>query len=148
VAAWSKSTPTVPEEPRKPHLELRLAARGCLAIATLYNAGPDSLRVLSYVEAGERHYDPFTIELTGLLESRTLHFYDDRNESGPVVIDLEPNQSQEHALDLAEWARRKANGSRPLAPGPYSMSAIYRVSMAAPVWSGELRSPTVPIVID
>jgi hypothetical protein len=121
--------------------------RGACAIVTLYNAGPDLLKAFSYVDAGERHYDPFTIVLTGLIESRTLHFYDDRNESALVIVDLEPSQTCEQVLELDAWAKRKANGSRPLASGDYTMFATYHVSMAGPVWNGTLHSPTVPITI-
>jgi hypothetical protein len=134
------------EQPQR-DLELRLAVRGAFAIVALYNAGPDLLRVLSYVDAGERHYDPFTIVLTGPIASRTLHFYDDRNESGLVIVDLEPGQTCEHVLELDAWAKRKANGSRPLEPGNYTALATYQVSMAGPVWNGTLHSPTVPITI-
>ncbi len=128
-------------------LELRISAVGATAVLTLYNGSPDRLRVLSHVEGNDLNYDWFTITLLGDTETRVLHFYDDRNESHRVIVNLNPGQSLEHQIDVVAWARRKANGARPLAPGRYRMSAIYEVSDPAPVWNGKLESPAVDITI-
>lgn len=128
-------------------LELYVAARGSAAVLTLHNGDPDPLRVFSHVEAGERHYDWFTILLEGDAETRLLRLYDDRNESAAVVVELAPGGQLEHSIDLAAWAERKANGSRPLAAGHYRMSATYEVSGPGEVWNGKIVSPVVPITI-
>ena len=128
-------------------LELRLAAAGTTAVITLYNGGPGSLKVLSHVDAEDRHYDWFTISLIGDTETRVLHLYDDRDESHRVIVDLDPGQSLEHRIDLVAWSMRKANQTQPLAPGRYRMSATYEVSDSAPVWNGRLESPVVDISI-
>jgi hypothetical protein len=127
-------------------LELRIAARGSEAVLTLHNGGSEPLDVFSHVDAGERHYDPFTIELEGGAGTRTLRFYDDRNESARVIARLAPGEAVEHVIDLPAWAERKANGGEPLAAGTYLMSATYEVHDGA-LWSGRLESPTVPVTI-
>ena len=114
---------------------------------TLRNGGPDGLNVLSHVEAGDRHYDWFTIVLIGDAETRTLHLYDDRNESARVITHLAPGQDVEHAIDRVAWSKRKPNGARPLAPGTFRMWAIYEVSEPGPLWNGKLLSPTISITI-
>jgi hypothetical protein len=128
-------------------LELHIAARGSCAVLTLHNGGPDELKVFSYVQGGLVHYDWFAILLEGNAETRTLHLYDDRNESSRVMTNLALGQDLEHVIDVVEWANRKANGARPLAPGTYRMWATYEVSDPSPVWNGKLISPTVTITI-
>lgn len=128
-------------------LELRIFALGSSAVLTLHNGGPNPLKVLSHIDASDRHYDSFTIVLEGDPETRLLHLYDDRDESHRVIADLNPGQDLEHVIDLVAWAKRKANGARPLAPGSYRMRATYEVSEPGPVWNGKLVSPTVNITI-
>ncbi|MGA9770390.1 MAG: hypothetical protein WBV94_15230 [Blastocatellia bacterium] len=128
-------------------LDLRIAAHGSSAVLTLHNGGRDGLKILSHVDASDRHYDWFTIVLEGEREARSLHFYDDRNESHRVIADLAPGQEIEHVIDVVAWAKRKPNGARPLAPGTYRMWASYEVSDPGPVWNGKLVSPTVDITI-
>ncbi len=128
-------------------LDLRIGARGSSAIVTLYNGGRDALKVLSHVDANDRHYDWFTIVLEGASETRALHFADERDESNRVIVDLAPGEDLEHVIDVVAWARRKANGARPLASGTYRMWATYEVSDPAPVWNGKLVSPAVDITI-
>jgi hypothetical protein len=128
-------------------LELRIAALGATAVLTLYNNSPDPLKVLSHVEATGWHYDWFTVTLVGDTETRVLHLYDNRDESGRVIVELGPGQSLEHQIDVVAWAKRPPNGARALAPGHYRMSAIYEVSDPAPVWNGKLESPAVDITI-
>jgi hypothetical protein len=126
-------------------LELHIAARNSSAVLTLHNGGLDQLRVLSHVDATDRHYDCFTISLARAGQTRLLRFHDDRNESARVVVDLAPGQAIEHTIDIVAWAKRKVNGAQPLAPGTYRMSATYQVSEAGPLWNGKLVSPTIDI---
>jgi hypothetical protein len=128
-------------------LSLDVAARDGLAVLTLRNDGPGPLRVAHYVDAGERHYDWYTVELAGVADSRTLRFTDDRNESAWVIDELGPGRSIEDAVDLSAWALRKANGARPLASGEYRMRAVYEVTTPAHVWTGRLEAGPVPITI-
>jgi hypothetical protein len=128
-------------------LDLRIAARGSSALVTLHNGGPNALKVLSHVDATRRHYDWLTITLEGDGDRRSLHLYDDRNESHRVIVDLAPGQEVEHVIDVVAWAQRKPNGARPLAPGTYRMWASYEVTEPGDVWTGKLVSPTVAITI-
>jgi len=128
-------------------LVLRIAAVGTTAVLTLYNGSDNPLKVLSHVDADDRHYDWFRIILAGTTETRLLHLYDDRDESGRVIVDLSPGASLAHVIDVVAWAKRKANGAKPLTPGSYRMSATYEVSDPAPVWNGRLESPAVNITI-
>ena len=128
-------------------LELGIAARGSDAELALRNGGPETLDVLSHVDAGERHYDPFTIELENDAGTRTLRFSDDRNEAARVIEHLAPGEEIVHVIDLQAWARRKPNGSKPLTAGTYLMSATYAVAGDGSLWTGRLESKTVPVTI-
>ncbi|WP_433302550.1 hypothetical protein ACQP2F_09440 [Actinoplanes sp. CA-030573] len=129
-------------------LTLTAAAHAGRALLTLRNDGPRSLRVAHHVEAGEPHYDWYTVELTGAAGARTLRFTDDRNEAGLVIAELPPGARLEDAIDLSAWALRKANGARPLPPGDYRMRAFYQVDDVPGVWTGRLESSPVPITIE
>jgi len=128
-------------------LDLRIGASGASAVLTLHNGGSNALKVLSHVEAADRHYDWSSIVLVKDAETRSLHFYDDREESHRVVVDLAPGEDLEHVLDVVAWAKRKPNGARPLAAGTYRMWATYEVSEPGDVWNGKLVSPTIAITI-
>jgi len=128
-------------------LELRIAARGSAAVLILHNCGSHPLTVLSHVDAGERHYDWFTIELADGAGTRVLRLYDDRNESGRVTAVLAPGENLEHAIDVAAWARRKVNGALPLGPGRYRMRSTYEVSEPGTHWMGTVTSPATDVTI-
>lgn len=129
-------------------LTLGFSAAGTLARLTLRNTGPTPLRLISHVDAGERHYDPFVITLVDVNEvMRTLRFIADRNESARVVVELAPGADLEHEIDLAAWALRPVNGGRPLAGGAYDAEARYQVAPEPGLWSGSLASGWIRLFV-
>jgi len=128
-------------------LELLIAARGSDAVLTLRNGGTGTLTVFSHVDAGELHYDWFTITLESGEETRVLRLQDNRNESARVTAELAPGEQLEHVVDVVAWARRAVNGARPLAAGTYRMWATYEVAEPSAPWRGALRSPITEITI-
>lgn len=128
-------------------LELLAGARKSAAVLTLRNCGTTPITVLSHVDAGERHYDWFTIELERAGETRVLRLYDDRNESARVTAELAPGDGLEHVIDVGAWARRAVNGGRPLAAGTYRLSATYEVTEPDAPWRGTLRSDPSELTI-
>ena len=130
----------------QPQGGLRLGIDGEHASAAriaLENVGDAPLEVLSHVEAGERHYDWFTLVLDGV---RELTLADDRNRSARVTVSLAAGESLEHTVELTDWAARAINGAAPLAPGTYAVSARYTVS-ADGVWNGRLEAGPVQLLV-
>lgn len=129
----------------QPEGGLRLGVGGEHARAVriaLENVGDAALEVLSHVEAGERHYDWFTLVLDG---RRELTLADDRNRSARVTVSLAAGESLEHEVDLTDWAARAVNGAAPLAPGTYALSARYAVAVSG-VWNGRLEAGPVELL--
>lgn len=139
-----------PPDPSDPSegLSLGFSADGTLARLTLRNTGPAPVRLLSHVDAGELHYDPFVVTLVDEHgATRTLHFIADRNESARVVVELDPDAQLEHEIDLALWALRPVNGSRPLDAGTYDADARYEVAPEPDLWSGNLVSGWIRLTV-
>lgn len=77
---------------------------------TVNNASNKTIRAYSYVEAYERHYDYFEIEvLTPDNDRMVFVFYDDREKSASIVFELKPGESFSHTIDLLKWASRSVN---------------------------------------
>jgi hypothetical protein len=104
----------------------------------LANVGDRTIRVLSYVEAGEVHLDWFSVEVECADgSSRSIGFYDDRDESGIVTEDLAPGETVEHAVDLQDWAARDVNDGEPLPAGDHQLTAAYDVGHDEAAEEGE-----------
>jgi hypothetical protein len=115
----------------------------------------------SHVEAGERHYDPFLVELVwptagpggcaagaAVRKSRTIGLWDERDKSAPVMVTLGPGKSFSHTVDLDAWARRKVNGSVPIGPGWYKVRVVYDgTTGGSGAWSGKVRAPDVRLTV-
>lgn len=74
------------------------------------NISDKMLRLYSHVEADIRHYDYFEVEaITPDNEHLYFSFVGDRDKSAPVILELEPNKSFEHEINLLEWANSAYN---------------------------------------
>jgi hypothetical protein len=132
------------------HGDLRLGVEveGGALVVRLENRGSRPLHVLSHVDAGDRHFDSFAVELTDPAGGkRTLHFMDARNESARVTTDLAPGKELSHRIDLQAWARRSPNGAKPIAAGSYRASVAYVVAGQPDVWNGSLSAGPVTLSI-
>jgi hypothetical protein len=136
-------------------LRLGVGASGAVAELVLGNVGREPIRALSHVAAGEWQYDWFSVALSGADgTSRTLEFYDDRDESGVVVVEIPPGDVMQHRVDLQDWSTRVVNGSRPLDRGDYRMNAVYEVSpenaagRGDGVWAGCLEAGPAPFRVE
>lgn len=135
-------------------LRLGVGAEGATLSLALANVGDRPIRVLSYVEAGELHLDWFSVEVEcpdG--SSRTIGFYDDRDESGIVTEELAAGGTIEHALDLQDWAGRDVNDGEPLPAGDHQLRAAYDVGDDEAAeegegsWAGHLEAGPVALRI-
>ena len=112
----------------------------------------------------ERHYDWTRIELTYPSPSRegcsgprtgskkrVLRFVDERDKSAPVKVTLAPGKSLTAELDLNDWAGRRVNGAKPIAPGWYKVRVVYEVDASEwsdpDVWHGRTRSKPFPLTV-
>lgn len=74
------------------------------------NNSDNLIRAYSHVETYERHYDFFEIEvLTPDMDEIILSFYDDRDKSASIVVELKPGESFSHDINLLRWAERSVN---------------------------------------
>ena len=124
-------------------LQISAAAMAERLRVTWTNTGSAPLRVATHVFAGEKHFDWLTVTLTGGGATRTLVFADDRDESGPVFVDLAPGGETSETIDLAAWARRQANGGQALAPGRYDGRVVYDTGSETRGWQGRLEASFV-----
>jgi hypothetical protein len=129
-------------------LRLGVEVDGDALVVRLENRGSRPLRVLSHVDAGERHFDWFSAELVDAAGGkRTLHFMAARNESARSTADLAPGKDLSHRIDLQAWARKSPNGGKPIAAGSYRLSASYVVTGQPDVWNGSLSAGPVTLVL-
>lgn len=131
-------------------VRLGLEIDATFATFHVQNVGTKPADVMSHVQAGETHLDWYTLEIDAPGGcKREIGFVDERDRSAPIKVTLAPQAELSHRVDIASWAARPANGSKPLSPGTYSVIARYQVSPgAAPtVWTGTLSAgPTEMIV--
>lgn len=119
-------------------------------VARLYlkNAGNKALTVLSHVEAGERHYDWYTLRLEDAHgNSRTLRLIAARERSAAVPATLKPGESLEHAVDVLSWAAREVNGGKALSAGSYKVFGVYEVRTNEGRWHGRLEAGPVTLKV-
>lgn len=148
-----------PSATSKPDHDLQLTATvepATLAVTVeLRNVGKKPLVVHSHVEAGERHYDPYTIILEWpSLENKActkrnhleLSLLDNRDESAMIDATIQPGRSISHKIDAPAWARRAINGTVVLGGGYYKVSARYRVKSDPRVWNGTLETSAIRVV--
>jgi hypothetical protein len=122
----------------------------------LHNTGTKPITVRSYINAGERHYDPFeiTLEWPGLDAAKActkrnhldLKLSDNRKKSAAVNETIEPGHSLVHEIDVPAWAKRAVNGATVLGGGYYKVTARYRVSGEKALWNGLLETPALRVV--
>jgi len=121
----------------------------------LHNVGKKPITVRSYINAGERHYDPFEIvlEWPGLdgkactkRNHLDLELSDARKKSAAVDETIQPGQSLVHEIDVPAWAKRGVNGGTVLGGGYYKVTARYRVSGEKALWNGLLETPALHLV--
>jgi len=130
-----------------------------LTITLANRAGKNTY--FSHVEAGERHYDPFLVELVwpspgpkgcaagaAVRKSRAIALWEDRDKSAEVMVTLGPGKSFSHTVDLDAWARRPVNGSLPIAPGWYKVRVVYDgTTGGSGAWAGKARAPDVRLTV-
>ena len=122
-------------------LRLGIGVHGSDIELQLQNVGPDPLEVLSHVQAQETHLDWFRLILRDSQGgTRELRLMDDRDKSAPVRVNLEPGASLRHAVSLTAWAQRSINGSQPIQPGSYQVSASYETPRGSTTWAGRLEA--------
>lgn len=107
------------------------------ARVTVKNTTGNPIQLVSHLDAsGERHYDSLWIELTFPSPSREgctgryagkttrqLRFKDKRKRSTPVVVELAPDQTITHEIDLRAWAARPINRKLALGRGFFKARA-------------------------
>ena len=107
------------------------------ARVTVKNTTGNPIQLVSHVDAGgERHYDSLGIELafpspsregcTGRYAGKTtrkLRFKDKRKRPKPVVVELAPDQTMTHEIDVRAWAARPINRKLALGRGFFKVRA-------------------------
>ena len=74
------------------------------------NASKNLIRVYSHVETEEKHYDYFEIEaITPDHDKMFFSFYDKRDKSAPVIVELKSGESFSHTIDFLKWTERNIN---------------------------------------
>ncbi len=74
------------------------------------NLSPQMICAYSHVIGEEKHYDYFEIEAaTPDYEHLYFSLYNERLKSAPVIVELQPNESFEHTIDLLAWINREVN---------------------------------------
>jgi hypothetical protein len=132
-------------------LAIRASAVGASVDVTLHNGGATPLRLLTRIDAGEAHYDWFTLVLRDASGAETaVHPSGDRDESTEVIDDLAPGGEVVHRVDVARW---NAEETRPAPPGDYTVTVVYEVpasdptGVAAGVWTGRVEAAPVAITL-
>jgi hypothetical protein len=132
-------------------LTIRASAEGANVDVVLHNGGSAPLRLLTRIDAGEAHYDWFTLVLRDASGGETaIHPSGDRDESSEVIDDVSPGGEVVHRVDVARW---NAEETRPAPPGPYTLTVIYEVPASdatggtAGVWTGRVEAAPVAITL-
>lgn len=121
---------------------------------SLHNVGKKPLKVRSHIEAGERHYDPFTITLEWpTLDGKSctkrnrveLSLLDNRDESAAIDATLQPGGSITHTIDVPAWAKKPFNGTHILGGGLYKINVRYRFTGDKTIWNGTLETPAIRV---
>ncbi len=74
---------------------------------TVKNTSNKLIKAYSHVETYEKHYDYFEIEaLTPDHDEMVFSFFDDRDRSAPFIVELKPDESFSHTIDLLQWSER------------------------------------------
>ena len=74
------------------------------------NVGKSLIRAYSYVKTNENHYDYFEIEaITPDHDKMYFSFYDSRDKSASIIIELKPSESFSHTIDFLQWTERNIN---------------------------------------
>lgn len=77
---------------------------------TVTNISEKIVRAYSHVLADELHYDYFEVEaITPDYEHLYFSFYADREKSAPIIVELQPQESFTHKIDLLSWANSSTN---------------------------------------
>jgi hypothetical protein len=138
-----KPTPMPQTENASAPVQLAVSAKGAVLELKWTNNSAAPINLATHVFAGEKHFDWLEVQLTDAAGAvRKLHFIDDRDESGIVVVAVAPGTSVGESVDLAAWATRTSNGAAPLAPGTYRALVIYDSSRQSRAWAGRLEATT------
>lgn len=74
------------------------------------NISKHLIRLYSHVNAQEKHFDFFDVEAITLdFREMVFRFFDDRNRSARIIVELKPNESFSHTIDFVAWTKRTAN---------------------------------------
>jgi hypothetical protein len=77
---------------------------------TVTNSSTNLIKAYSYVKTYEKHYDYFEIEaVTPDNDKMYFCFYDNRDKSAPVIVELKPGESFSHTINFLQWAERSVN---------------------------------------
>jgi hypothetical protein len=132
---------------RSGDLELTIAVAGSTLRVALANVGDAGLRAyFAAMSAAGPHHDHLVVELAGGSGGRTLRFTGDRDASTIGIVDLDPGEQVSDELDLAAWALQPINGSEPLWPGAYELTATYKVDVPG-AWAGDLSAGPVDLIV-
>jgi hypothetical protein len=132
---------------RSGDLELTIAVAGTTLRVALANVGDAGLRAyFAAMSAAGPHHDHLVVELAGGSGGRTLRFTGDRDASTIGIVDLDPGEQVSDELDLAAWALQPINGSEPLWPGAYELTATYKVDVPG-AWAGDLSAGPVDLIV-
>lgn len=117
-----------------PSFSFAVTAHGSALELAFTNPTKQQLAVETHVRAGIDHYDLLAVELVDSAGAkRALTFVETRTKAVPVVEAIAPGATITDRVDLQFWAVRTGNGSAPLAPGDYQVTAT---------WDGVLTSTT------
>jgi len=79
---------------------------------TVKNVSNKVIKAYSHVETYEKHFDYIEIEaITPDFDKMYFSFYDDREKSAPIIVELKPNESFSHKIDLISWSEREINSN-------------------------------------
>jgi hypothetical protein len=133
-------------------------ARGPTVAVTIENVTDHPITLLSHVDAGEKHYDWYTIDVAWPLATvahrrktcggrgaRAITLIDDRTKAARVEVTLAAHATLRHEIDLGDWASRQVNGARPLGGGVYELAVTYAVANETGVWNGTISSGSVAL---
>lgn len=77
---------------------------------TVSNISNRLIKAYSHVETNEKHYDYIEIEaITPDHDEMVFSFYDNRDKSAPVIVELKPSESFSHVIDFLKWSERNVN---------------------------------------
>ncbi|MEI6346822.1 MAG: hypothetical protein WCP69_02635 [Bacteroidota bacterium] len=74
-------------------------------LVTVKNISNKTIRLFSHVISEYKQYDYFEVEaITPDYDKFYLNFYDDREKSASIIVELKPNESFSHTIDLLAWS--------------------------------------------